>query len=803
MKTKFFILFFFIISQFGLQAHPDDIYWSKDFGIPTTDQVRATLIDGDYVYYNEFAGLIRWNLKTHQTDVLGLSSLGIINTIVKHNQYIYIGGTFENFAGVNADFIARWDGNKWEKVVDSIDGRVNTICFDDEGNLWIGGMFSHVNGISSPYIAFRKNGTWQDIPKLNNQVRSIINVNGDIYVGGDFYYKGQLDTYISCVVKWDNDKWTNLGGLGNQCGSRVFSLAASPDGKIYAGGVFFKAGDKELSENVAMFDGSDWQKLGSGLDDMVFTLEWHNGKIYAGGYFDKSGENDCKKIAAFDNGEWHNVDGGIAGDEYPTVLCLVSVDNQYLYCGGNFNKAGNLDTWSFIRLNDAGKWENFLPVTRNGSVGGVLCLTIDKKDNILYAGGGFVKTGRVVSYGIAKFDGQQWQGCNNGLTPTSNSAYYMQAVNDTVYFTGWFSFADTVKLRNVARWLDKQKTWEPIGNGIEGADFDLGPICVTDKDIYVGGDFKNVENGDDTITVNYITRWDGEKWNSLDGGISRTNNRTPIIKQIVRNKNLLYIIGLFNLAGRGIVDNVAVWDIDKLRWVSSQINIAGIVNTLFIDGDDFYFGGSFQTAGNLENVNNVVKWNRKTNTWTKLAEGVDGSVAAITKWGDDIYIAGTFPTASGIACNSVAKYVADENKFVALGSGITNANRPGRISAMIVYKNELYLVGTFTTAGNGIASSNIAKWTKAPLSVYPNHKQQKDIFIITPNPATDYIEISLDNHALNVEVKNVKIYDVLGQCVMTVPIHPMPRSHRMNIEGLPAGVYFVRVVGQVLKFVKL
>jgi len=76
-------------------------------------------------------------------------------------------------------------------------------------------------------------------------------------------------------------------------------------------------------------------------------------------------------------------------------------------------------------------------------------------------------------------------------------------------------------------------------------------------------------------------------------------------------------------------------------------------------------------------------------------------------------------------------------------------------------------------------------------------------FSIAPNPATDYIEISLDNHTLNGEVKNVKIYDVLGQCVMTGAIHPMTRSHRMNIESLPAGVYFVRVGGQVLKFVKL
>jgi hypothetical protein len=744
-----------------LFSHPDDIYWSNDFGIPSTDEVRAILVDGPDIYYNEFAGLVKWNLQTKEYKVLGLSAIGTINVIVKHDNYIYIGGSFENFGGSDAKFIARWDGTKWEKVVDGIDGKVNTICFDDDDNLWIGGMFKNVAGISSPNIAFRKNGVWQEISELNNQVRTIINVKGEIYVGGDFYFEDKLTENITCVVKWNKDHWQPAGALGNQCGSRVFTLISDTEGRIFAGGMFFRNGDDNISQNVAMYDGNTWLDVGAGFDNMVFVLEYHNGLLYAGGYFDKSGDNECKKIAVFDGTQWKNIAGGFEGDNYPTVLALVSSNNEYLYCGGNFNKAGSIDNWGFVRLNPNNKWENFLPAIRNGAVGGVLCLTVEKTNNILYAGGGMVKTGKIVSYGIAKFNGTEWQGCNDGLTPTSNVVYSMQAVNDTVYFTGWYNYADGIRLRNVAKWLDPQQTWEAVGNGIYGNDHDLGPICVIGKDIYVGGNFKTVENGSDTIIVNYITRWDGEKWNSMEGGITRTDNKTPYLKKIVRDGNLLYITGVFDLAGRGIVHNVAVWDIEKLMWVASPINIDGYVAALYIEGDDFYFGGRFRKAGDLEDANNIVKWNKRTNIWTKLADGISGTVSAITKWGDDIYLAGAFREASGVVCNSVAKYIPAEDKFEPLGSGITTINSPGRVTDMVVYKNELYLSGSFMTAGGTRQSSNMAKWSKAPVSVSEKTHNSDINLELSPNPADGILNIEILSEKQN--YVSIEIYNLKGE----------------------------------------
>ena len=100
---------------------------------------------------------------------------------------------------------------------------------------------------------------------------------------------------------------------------------------------------------------------------------------------------------------------------------------------------------------------------------------------------------------------------------------------------------------------------------------------------------------------------------------------------------------------------------------------------------------------------------------------------------------------------------------------------------------------------------NIAKKTVGeyrPLSVANNCHF---VYSIYPNPATDYIEISLDNHTMKGEVENVKIYDVLGiKHPVSFAATPLSEGNlRLDVSNLPAGVYFVRVGGQVLKFVKL
>lgn len=109
---------------------------------------------------------------------------------------------------------------------------------------------------------------------------------------------------------------------------------------------------------------------------------------------------------------------------------------------------------------------------------------------------------------------------------------------------------------------------------------------------------------------------------------------------------------------------------------------------------------------------------------------------------------------------------------------------PSRNSAFVLYKYQY-----------------IYKWTRPQTSVY-----EFDIkYEISPNPATEYIVISFPppERWSGGVAPVVRVYDVLGAELMTNSIQPMARSHRLNIERLPPGVYFVRIGDKEQMFLKL
>jgi len=77
--------------------------------------------------------------------------------------------------------------------------------------------------------------------------------------------------------------------------------------------------------------------------------------------------------------------------------------------------------------------------------------------------------------------------------------------------------------------------------------------------------------------------------------------------------------------------------------------------------------------------------------------------------------------------------------------------------------------------------------------------------VVSPNPATEFITIHFSNKGLQpfAAEENVQIFDVLGIEVISESIHPMTSSHQMNVEKLPAGVYFIRIGNKIDKFVKM
>jgi hypothetical protein len=76
---------------------------------------------------------------------------------------------------------------------------------------------------------------------------------------------------------------------------------------------------------------------------------------------------------------------------------------------------------------------------------------------------------------------------------------------------------------------------------------------------------------------------------------------------------------------------------------------------------------------------------------------------------------------------------------------------------------------------------------------------------ISPNPASDFITISLSNKGLKpfVTTDKVQIFDVLGIEVMSVVTGLDLSAQKIDVSNLPVGVYFIRIGTRVEKFVKM
>ncbi|WP_273567544.1 T9SS type A sorting domain-containing protein [Maribacter halichondriae] len=128
------------------------------------------------------------------------------------------------------------------------------------------------------------------------------------------------------------------------------------------------------------------------------------------------------------------------------------------------------------------------------------------------------------------------------------------------------------------------------------------------------------------------------------------------------------------------------------------------------ESGELYFSGYgnsakiFKIIGGDENTdpsNTVVDG---IGSWQDIENGTNGNIEAVITSGDDLFVAGSFSTAGSIAANNIAVYTKNEG-WKTLSSG---AN--GSVNALAIASNgNLYAGGEFTNIG-GVEAKNIAVW---------------------------------------------------------------------------------------------
>jgi hypothetical protein len=221
---------------------------------------------------------------------------GGVYAITVSGDYVYIGGHTFNSSDAAYLYLRRFNtvANTWESAGTGVDAKVTSLTTDDLGNVYAGGIFTNAGGVAVNNIAKFDGTNWTALAEgTNSEVLDLEYSNGNLYVGG-FFTKVGNDIRSQGIAEWNGTSWNAMGkGIDNsQISPSVYGIAVDTDNNVYIAGYFdLRFSDDAKVNHCAMFDGTDWIALGSGLGQTgtqgVNALYADGDNIYAGGAFAK------------------------------------------------------------------------------------------------------------------------------------------------------------------------------------------------------------------------------------------------------------------------------------------------------------------------------------------------------------------------------------------------------------------------------------------------------------------------------------------------------------------------------------
>jgi trimeric autotransporter adhesin len=460
----------------------------------------------------------RWNGSAWSALGTGLKtapSTAPVSALVFLGTDLYAFGGFTNAGGVTAISLAKWNGATWS-AFGALNGNI-TRAISNAGSLYIAGDFNVANyntssNVLGNHIIRWDGATFHAVTGKPAQgthlfVQSLGLGSDGLYMGGVFNVVGA--TTAPHIARWDGANWYTLGaGVNGTYTGTTLTVRAikNYNNQLFVGGGFVSAG-AVTANNIAMWDGSQWWALGSGVDSSVSAIDADPTGVYVGGSFinatDWTGTYGVNHIARWDASTgWWNL--GLGVNNTVSAVCLA---NGHLYVGGSFTTAGSI-TANRIAMWDGANWSSLGTGTANGVGGTVSAILVDGSS--VYVGGSFTTAGTVTARGIARWDGSSWSSVGQGMFHTSTATVTALAKSGNyLYACGAFTNAGGSAItRNIARWDGTQ--WQGLGSGV-GNDFTPGAsrgsaLALSGNDVFLGGTFETAGVCD----AGYIARWNDQ-----------------------------------------------------------------------------------------------------------------------------------------------------------------------------------------------------------------------------------------------------------------------------------------------------
>ncbi|MEZ6172003.1 MAG: hypothetical protein R3B58_03405 [Phycisphaerales bacterium] len=583
------------------------------------------------------------------------------------------GGRFTQIDGVDANNIARFDGQAWHQMGDGIGSSQNDLVrtvMVHNGQLLAGGEF---NDPQPPFSAPANVASWNGsewVPYghgTGGDIYTMAEYEGDVVVGGMF---------PSAVAQWTGTQWEPIGGGVPANNYGAFSLLV--DGTdLYVGIGQFDSGSSP-SEAVWRWDGQAWHSLGPGMFTSfirVDSLTMHNGELIAGGYFAVGSWPPAAGVhtARWDGSAWQPL--SVLPDWWAiglaeTVNAFVEVGDSVVVAG-QFNEIGDR-----YKMNNLATWDG----TMWGEIGdgpNDTVRSVEVFQGDVYVGGDFTRLDSNGPHlGVARWDGSAWEEFG-ALAGNHGGVMDITTYNDELYVAGYFSDVGGMTAQNIARW--DGKTWSSVGTGIDPRVRVLDSI---DGKLLVGGEFTNAGGQ----PVEYLATWDGAQWAAIAPGLNDD------VWALAVDGSTCYAGGRFDTAGgTATPSGIAHWD--GSTWHAVGPSTPVYPNSLAIYQGDLYVAG-----GNSATSPVLMKWDGMQ--WHTLVEGL-GTVSMLQVQHDRLLVGGLVHDAGLPVLRGLAEW--DGSALTTVGSGLSNA----ALDVAPLSRGRLVAVGDFSQAG-GVVAPRIA-----------------------------------------------------------------------------------------------
>lgn len=265
----------------------------------------------------------------------------------------------------------------------------------------------------------------------------------EIYAVGDFTRIGDQENKHVSVYRSQDENWHPLGsGL-----SGTARTLAWYGGEMIVGGDFRYAGDLEV-HGVAVWNGRTWEALGAGFNGPVTDLVIFRDELYAFGVFSKSGSATCLGCARWDGHQWTPIHEGLTFSYRPGIYGAAVLDDR-LFAFGDFETVGGVPSGDLACWNDSA-WTSVLPAC-DGSV-----TAIGVCDGRLVVGGSFPGASYDRTL-MLQYDGTWWRVGDGVWTGThgwaeSPEITSMAQHGEELYVSGNFRAAGNKPSAFIARW---------------------------------------------------------------------------------------------------------------------------------------------------------------------------------------------------------------------------------------------------------------------------------------------------------------------------------------------------------------